>query len=57
MSDISVIGTHSLRSGGAPAANAGVSDCLFKRYGRWSSDGYVKDSLFSRLSISQTLGL
>ena len=61
MSDISVIGTHSLRSGGAAAANAGISDCLFKRHGRWPSDsatdGNVKDSLFSRLSISQTLGL
>ena len=34
---------------------------FFKRYGRWScdsaKDGYVKDSLFSRLSISQALGL
>ena len=45
--DISVIGTYSLRSGGATAAaNAGISDRLFKRHGRWSSDsakdGYVK---------------
>ena len=65
--DISVIGTRSLRSGGrrgggkAAAANAGMSDRLFKRHGRWSSDsaqdGYVKDSLFLRLSISQVLGL
>ena len=53
----SAIGTHSLRSGGATApANAGIPDRLFKRHGRWSSDsaenGYVKDSLSSRLSIS-----
>ena len=58
---ISVLGTHSLRCGGAAAANAGISDRLFKRHGRWSSDsakdGYVKDSLFSRLSISQAFGL
>jgi len=61
MPDISVIGTHSLRRGWAVAANAGISDRLFKRHGRLSSDlakgGYVKDSLFSPLSISQALGL
>jgi hypothetical protein len=60
--DISAIGTHSLRSGGATAAaNAGIPDRLFKRHGRWSSDsakdGYVKDSLFSRLSVSKALGV
>ena len=59
--DISVIGTLSLRSGGAAAAYASILDRLFKRYGLWPSDlakdGYVKDSLFSRLSISQALGL
>ena len=33
--DISAIGTHSLRSGGATAAaNAGVPDRRFKRHGR-----------------------
>ena len=56
MLEISVSGTHSLRSGGDVVANAGISDRLFKRHGRWSSDlakdGYVKDSLFSPLSIS-----
>jgi len=61
MLEIFVIGTHSLRSGGDVVANAGISDRLFKRHGRWSSDlakdGYVKDSLFSPLSISQALGL
>ncbi|CAH3182253.1 unnamed protein product, partial [Porites evermanni] len=51
--DISAIGTHSLRSGGATAAaNAGAS-------GRWASesakDGYVQDSLSSRLSVSKAL--
>ena len=60
MPDISAIGTHSLRSGGATvAANAGIPDRLFKRHGRWSSDsakdGYVKDSLFSRLSVFRCL--
>ena len=35
--DISAIGTHNLRSGGATAtANAGVPDRLFKRRGRWA---------------------
>ena len=62
MQDISAIGTHSLRSGGATAAtNAGIPDRLFMRHGRWSSDsakdGYVKDSLSSRLSVSKALGV
>ena len=60
--DISAIGTHSLRSGGATvAANAGVPDRLFKRHGRWASesakDGYVQDSLSSRLSVFKALGI
>ena len=55
-------GLHSLRSGGASAAaNAGVPDRLFKRHGHWRSenakDGYVKDSLESRLSVSRDIGL
>ena len=59
--NISAIGTHSLRSGGATAAaNTGIPDRLFKRHSRWSSDsakdGYVKDSLSSRVSVSKTLG-
>ena len=41
------------------AANAGVSDRLFKRHGRWKSetakDGYVKDNLDSLLLVSQSL--
>ena len=60
--DISAIGTHSPRSGGATAAaNAGVPDRLFKRHGCWASesakDGYVQDSLSSRLSVSKALGI
>ena len=56
--DISAIGTHSLRSGGATAAaNVDVPDRLFKRNGRWAGksaeDGYVQDSLSSRLSVSK----
>ena len=55
-------GMHSLRAGGATAAaNAGVPDRLFKRHGRWRSesakDGYVKDSVDSRLSVSKSLGI
>ena len=58
--DISAIGTHSLRSSGATAAaNTGVR--LFKRHGRWASesakDGYVQDSLSSRLSVFKALSI
>ena len=54
-----LFGLHSLRAGGASAAaNAGVSDRLFKRHGRWRSDrakdGF-KDSLESLLSVSKSL--
>lgn len=60
--DKSKFGLHSLRSGGASAAaNAGVPDRWFKRHGRWKSenakDGYVKDTLESRLEVSRRLGL
>ena len=53
-------GSHSLRAGGASAAaNAGVSDRLFSRHGRWKSDrakdGYVTDNLESLLSVSRSL--
>lgn len=53
---------HSLRSGGASAAaNNSVKDRLFKRHGRWLSenakDGYVKDNIDERLSVSLSLGL
>ena len=55
-------GLHSLRAGGAiAAANAGIPDRLFKRHGRWRSenakDGYVKDSVDSRMEVSKNLGL
>ena len=60
--DPKLFSLHSLRSGGATAAaNAGVPDRLFKRHGRWRSenakDGYVKDSLSSRLSVTKGIGL
>ena len=60
--DLPRIGTYSLRSGGATAAAiAGVPDRLLLRHGRWSTvsakDGYVKDSLASRLSVSKALGI
>ena len=39
----------------------GVPDRLFKRHGRWASesakDGYVQDSLSSRLSVPKALGI
>ena len=55
-------GLHSLRAGGATAAaNAGVPDRLFKRHGRWKSesakDGYVEDSVASRMAVSKSLDL
>ncbi|XP_053391932.1 uncharacterized protein LOC128554660 [Mercenaria mercenaria] len=60
--DIKKYCLHSLRSGGATvAANSGIKDRLFKRHGRWCSDsakdGYVKDDLRERLSVSLSLGL
>ena len=60
--DISPFDTHSLiRAGGASnAANAGVPDGLFQRHGRWesiSADGYVGESLISRLLVSKKLGI
>ena len=55
-------GLHSLRPGGVSAAdNAGVPNGLFKCHGQWRSenakDGYVKDSLETRLSVSRDIGL
>ena len=61
--DQRLYGLHSFRAGGATAAanNPRVSERLFKRHGRWRSenakDGYVKDSLLSRLTVSKGLGL
>ena len=55
-------GLHSLRSGGATAAAAaGIPDRIFKKHGRWKSekakDGYVKETLFEKLSVSKNLGI
>ena len=55
-----LFGFHSLRArGDSVAANAGVSDRLFKRHGRWKTDqakdGYIKDKLDSLLSVSKSL--
>ena len=60
--DKNKFGLHSLRSGGATAANtAGISDRLFKKHGRWRSDkakdGYVRENLKEKLSVTQNLGL
>ena len=56
------ISPHSLRSGGASAAaENGVSDRMISKHGRWKSEGarngYIKDSLRNRLSVSKNLGL
>jgi hypothetical protein len=53
-------GLHSLRSACATAAAAaGVEDKLFKKHGRWKSDratdGYVKESISDRLTVSKNL--
>ena len=60
--DTKQFGMHSFRAGGATAAaNASIPDKLFKCHGRWRSeaakDGYVKDSVLSQLSVSQSLKL
>jgi hypothetical protein len=53
---------HSLRSGAASAAAIkGIKDRIFKRHGRWISEGgkdmYIKDSVQERLSVSLNLCL
>ena len=60
--DKSNFGLHSLRSGGATAANAaGISGRLFKKHGRWKSekakDGYVRENIVEKLSVTQNLGI
>ena len=49
------------RGGASAAANAGFSDRLLKRHGRWklerSKDDYVKGNINSLLSVSLSLGL
>ena len=56
------IGLHGLRAGGASAAAQNhVSDRLISKHGRWASeksrDGYIRDSVQDRLSITKSLGL
>jgi hypothetical protein len=55
-------GLYSLRSGGATAAAAAkVDDKFFKKHGRWKTDkakdGYVKENISERLSVTQNIGL
>jgi hypothetical protein len=55
-------GLHSLRSRGATAAAAAkVDDQFFKKHGRWKTykakDGYVKENISERLSVTQNIGL
>lgn len=56
------IGLHSLRAGGASmASSGGANERCLKRHGRWKGDvckdGYVKDSLEKRLSVTKLLGI
>ena len=56
------ISPHSLRAGGASsAAENSSSDRLISKHGRWKSEGarngYIKDSIKNRLSVSKNLGL
>ena len=60
--DRNLFGLHSFRRGGATeAAKRGVSDRLFKKHGRWSTDnakdGYVSEDIEARLSVSRKLGI
>ena len=53
---------HSLRSGGASqAAASGVEERLISKHGRWKSDqarnGYIEDTIATRLAVSRALGL
>ena len=55
-------GLHSLRSGGASqAAHNCIPERLLKSHGRWKSDiakdGYIKESLNNKQSVSQNLNL
>ena len=60
--DPKLFGLHSFHSSGATvAANNGVCDRLFKKYGWWSSDraqdGYVPEDQKVRLSVTAKLNL
>ena len=53
---------HSLRSGGASqAAASGVEERLISKHGRWKSErarnGYIEDTVETRLKVSRSLGL
>ena len=55
-------GLRSLRSGGVSAAvNNSLSDKLISKQDRWFSDkarnGYIKESVAKRLTVSNTLGV
>ena len=55
-----LMGTHSMRSGGATAAaNSRVPDRLWKKHGRWKSewvkDHYAREKLKERLRPSQAV--
>jgi hypothetical protein len=56
------LGLHSKRSGGATAVvNTNIDERCWKRHGRWKSDtskdGYIVDSVTSRLEVTKKLRL
>ena len=58
--NVSQFSTHSLHAGGATAAaNAGVSDRIIQRHGRWKSSSsknmYIKDDISKQLEISKII--
>lgn len=60
--DKSKFGLHSLRSGGVTqAAHNRIPERLLKAHGRWKSDlskdGYIKENLYNRLSVTNNLNL
>jgi hypothetical protein len=62
VADVSGIGLHSFRAGGATlAASSNVTDRCWKRHGRWASDSskdrYVKESVEHKLGVTKSLGL
>jgi hypothetical protein len=55
-------GLHSLRSGGvSEAAHNRIPERLLKAHGRWKSDiakdGYIKENMRNRLSVSKNLNI
>ena len=60
--DAKLFGLHNLRSRGVTVvASGGVPDRWFRRHRQWLSenakDGYMKDELKDRLSVTKNLGL